>query len=234
MYWRGAFPGLVIETHPQLGRNFRIDEDKLRDRMENYSNGLQRYLTLLGMSAKSLAPQVSDPTSQINVQIEAICIQLGIPKRVFLGSERGELASSQDDQAWNDRLKFRQNNYITPRIIVPFIDRQISVGVLPIPPKGYHVKWPDLTSQSDQDRATVLVQKAQAYATYVSGQVESIIPPHEWMTKFDNLTEEEATAILEGAARAIEDVPLSTDTVSAESEPKPESKPESETDELQR
>jgi hypothetical protein len=132
-YWQAAFTGLALETHPQLGGDVTIDSDDVRDQIENYINSLQRYLALTGMSAHTLAPQVSDPSSQIDKHLEAICIQLEIPKRVFMGSERGELASSQDDASWNDRLKARQQGYITPRIIVPFIDRLIAVGVLPEP-----------------------------------------------------------------------------------------------------
>ena len=132
-YWQAAFTGLSLETHPQLGGDVEIDSASVKDQLENYMNSLQRYLALTGMSAHTLAPTVSDPTSQIQVHLEAICIQLNIPVRVFKGSERGELASSQDDASWNDRLKARQNGYITPRIIVPFVDRLISVGVLPVP-----------------------------------------------------------------------------------------------------
>jgi len=132
-YWQAAFTGLSLETHPQLGGDVTIDASDVRNQLENYVNSLQRYLALTGMSAHTLAPTVSDPSSQIDKHIEAICIQLGIPKRVFMGSERGELASSQDDASWNDRLKQRQNGYLTPRVIVPFVDRLISVGVLPEP-----------------------------------------------------------------------------------------------------
>lgn len=133
MYWRGAFPGLSIETHPQLGGDVIIDAEKTRSMMERYENTLQRYIQLSGMTAKSLAPQVVDPTPQIDTQLQAICILIGIPLRIFMGSERGELASSQDDDTWNGRVNERQNNYLTPRVIVPFVDRLILIGVLPIP-----------------------------------------------------------------------------------------------------
>jgi hypothetical protein len=132
-YWQAAFTGLALETHPQLGGDVEIDAADVRGQVENYINSLQRYLALTGMSAHTLAPQVSDPTNHIEKQIEAICIQLDIPKRVFMGSERGELASSQDDAQTNDQLKSRQLGYITPRIICPFVDRLIAVGVLSEP-----------------------------------------------------------------------------------------------------
>jgi len=101
-----------------------------------------------------MAPTVVDPTAQIAVQIEAICIKLGIPIRIFKGSERGELASSQDDAAWNDRLRLRQMYYITPRIVIPFIDRLIMLGVLS-EPVGYSVTWDDLESTTKADKARI-------------------------------------------------------------------------------
>src|SRR6185312_3650467 len=105
MYWAGAFPGLSLETNPQLGGDVLIDQSAVRSMMGQYRNGLQRYLQLTGMSAKVLSPTVVDPTQQVDKQIEAICIELTIPVRVFKGSERGELASNQDDSTWNDRVR---------------------------------------------------------------------------------------------------------------------------------
>lgn len=132
-YWQAAFTGIALETHPQLGGDVEVDTADTRRQLENYVNSLQRYLALTGMSAHTLAPQVSDPSNHIEKHLEAICIQLAIPMRVFRGAERGELASSQDDADFNDVIQGRQNTYITPRIIAPFIDRLIAVGVLPEP-----------------------------------------------------------------------------------------------------
>lgn len=204
MYWKGAFPGISIETHPQLGGDVVVDMQSNQDMMENYFNGLQRYLGLIGMSAKTLSPTVVDPSAQINSQIEAICIVLGCPVRIFKGSERGELASSQDDASWNDRLRHRQKFYITPRIIVPFIDRLIDLGVLPVPQDGYSVEWPNLDSLSGSDKASIAAIKTQALTGYVSGNLSTIISPLDYLTKILDMDEEEAIAVLEGAAKLAE------------------------------
>jgi hypothetical protein len=135
MYWCGAFPGLSFETHPQLGGDVVVPTD-MRDQVEKYYTGLQRYLSLMGMSAKSLAPQVSDPTSQIRVQLENLCISLSIPLRVFLGSERGELASGQDKQEWDEELDANRCFHITPNVLLAFVDRCINLTLLPEPPEG--------------------------------------------------------------------------------------------------
>lgn len=196
MYWNGAFPGISFETDPALGGDVDIDTEATKDQVEKYFNGLQRFLALTGMTAKSLAPQVVDPTPQIERQIEAICIKGGYPKRIFMGSERGELASSQDDAAWNDRLRERQNTQITPNVIVPFVDRLILLGVLPPPALGYTVEWPDLTSQTSQEKTQIAFQRTQALAQYATSGAEQVMPLMQYLTLVFGLTEDEAIEVV--------------------------------------
>jgi hypothetical protein len=205
MYWRGAFPGLVAESQPQLIGKTNLDVAGLRDTMENYSNSLQRILAATGFTFKTLAPTVVDPTGQIKILIEAICIELDIPIRVFMGSERGELASTQDADSWERRLDRRRLKYITPRIIVPFIDRLIRIGVLPVP-KQYTVKWSKEDTMTPGEKADRLVKRTQAYAAYISGGVEALMPPHDYLVREAEYSDEEATAILESALEHMEEV----------------------------
>jgi hypothetical protein len=241
MYYKGAFPGLKATTHPQLGGDVEVDESAMRDSMEKYFNGLQRYLLGRGMDFATLSPTVSDPTSQINVQIEAICIEIDTPIRIFKGSERGELASSQDEKAHMARMRGRQLTYLTPKVICPLVDRLIQVGVLPAPktgrkeltgnrwtvrhphsgklfvvnakgevvgerPKGgYSVEWPDMSSQSEAEKATVAVAKTDALSKYVQGGVEALVPPLDYLTRILGMDEEEAQAILEEAEKLAEE-----------------------------
>lgn len=222
MYWQGARPGLSFETHPQLGGDVKINKDAMRDSIENYFNGLQRYLLNTGMSVNSLAPQVVDPTPQISVQIEAICIKLGIPVRIFKGSERGELASSQDDDAWNDRMKDRQTYYLSPKLIAPFVNRLVNVGVLPVPKIPFKIFWPDLTSRSDTEKAAKAVQMTQALVSYIGGNGESLIPPISFLSSpsFLGIDEAEAKEMLGERLAAVGGEPMTEDDQSVE-EPQP-------------
>lgn len=201
MYWRGAFPGLSIETHPSLGGDVEIDLPSVRDNMENYMNGLQRYLAFSGLSAKSLAPQVVDPSPQIEVQLTAICILLGIPQRIFCGSERGNLASGQDDSTWNERLAYRRNLYLTPRLIVPFLDRAIALGLLAAPKKetGYTVVWPDLEALSEEEKANVANLHTDAIIKYINGGGENLITPEDFLRRILSMDPELVAEIMKNA-----------------------------------
>jgi len=201
MYWRGAFPGYSIESHPQFG-DIEWPSD-LKDQVEQWTNGLQRFFRLGGVTMKDHAPQVVDPTPQIGAQVEAICIQIDVPKRIFTGSERGELASSQDARKWARRVGRRQTRYLTPRVVVPFVDRLIALGVLVEPSDGYGVGWPDLAALSPEERATVADKRTQALAKYVGGDVHELIPPMDYLTRELGYTPDEATSMLEAAAERV-------------------------------
>lgn len=172
MYWQGAFPGLSVESNPQMGPDVEIDIPGTQQQIADYYANLKRALVVMGMTVKSLAPQVSDPTAQINVQTEAICIAIACPVRVFKGSERGEQASSQDDSKWNDRLRHRQLFYITPRVIVAFIDRCIAIGVLPEPQRRQEMdqQQRQQDGQLGQEQPGQQDQEAQDAARTAGGQ----------------------------------------------------------------
>lgn len=150
-FWQACFSIIAYETHPQLGADVDVPTD-IKDTFENLMFGLKRWVAAAGGSFKTLPPQVSDPTGHITGRIKAIATAMRCPVRIFEGSERGELASSQDDAAWNDRVKERQKNYCTPRIIIPFVDRLIAMGVLPKPanPRQMVQKTPKLKLAAPQ------------------------------------------------------------------------------------
>ena len=203
MYWRGAFPGISFETHPQLGPDTPnvVSSAANKQQIEQFMNTLQRYISLSGLSAKSLAPQVVDPTPQINAQLNAICIEEGVPMRIFMGSERGELASSQDSRAWNGRLQFRQTMHVTPRVIAPFVDRLIHLGVLP-EPVSYSVAWPDLNALSDQEKADVALKQTESLVKYVQGGVEAMMTPMNFLISVLGFSKTEAEVLIEAAIAA--------------------------------
>lgn len=201
MYWKGAFMGLSFETHPQLGGDVMIDEDAMKDQIEKYQEGLQRYLNSIGMSVNPIAPQVSDPSLQIDVQVTAICIQIDVPKRVFMGSEQGVLAADQDSVRFERKKRARRTGYCIPRIISPFIDRLIAMEVLCAPAKNYSVDWDDKKTLAPTEQADVALKRTQAIVAYAEGG-EAIMGRMDWLTREMGFTDDEARTIVENQEEA--------------------------------
>ncbi len=172
MFWRGGYPGMNFEIDPEVASQWDdAAKASFKEEVKDYADGMQRYMALAGVKAKSLAPQISDPRGHIEIQVGQIALSLGVPMRVFMGSEEGKLASGQDAKAWHKRVAKRRVEYVMPMIIRLFIDRMIIFGVLP-EPKKYDARWPDLEAPSDLDKAKVALTKTEAFAKYVAAEVD--------------------------------------------------------------
>jgi uncharacterized protein len=222
MYWKAGFGGYSLESPPGIDpRELKLDPQKIqaiKDNMEEFMNGLRRYILLIGLNAKSLAPQIVDPKSHIELQLQAIAMYLNMPMRVLMGSERGQLATLGDREEWNERLQARQRTFITPRILIPFINHLINVGVLAKPQKpkrskfatkqlmpglaaknqpfktsgGYTIFWPDMACQTSDEKANYAFKMSQALAVYAEKAVQWVMPPRPFFSTVIGLTEEEA------------------------------------------
>lgn len=198
-YWKGGFPGISFEMHPDINQQgVQLDEESLKKQMADFQNNLQRYFAVVGMTAKTMPSNITEPTSYAESHLKAIAIALGIPYRILFGSEEAKLAGDQDNRAWNRRLGRRQSKYVTPRLVRPFVDRMIAYGVLP-KPKDYFVDWPDLGSPTDKDKATIGLQKSQAMQAYIQGGGSQLMAPQDFLTSVQGYTNEEAESILDNA-----------------------------------
>ena len=208
MFWKGGFPGYAFEVNPERTTALTTTEKtELREEFLNFSNKLQRYIALTGVTAKSLAMQVADPSNHFLTQMKAVGIALGIPYRKLMGSEEAKLASADDNKTWTRRVVKRQVSYVTPRIIRPFIDKLIEWGILPEPKDGYEVKWPSLDELDPKDAAIVMKDKVEAMAKYIVSGADSLIPPHQFFTLIMGWTDEEATEIEKAAVIWLKDHP---------------------------
>lgn len=198
-YYKACFVGLHFGTHPSLGADVDVQIEQLRDMYEEYVNGLQRGVFTNGMQVDQLMPGVVDPNPHILASLQAISMLLRIPMRILMGSERGELASGDDKIKWAARNNSRRHGHNTPNIVVPFVNRLINLGILPVPKEGFRVWWPEQETMTQKEKAEVLLTRTQAYAQYVANDIQAIVPPLDYMTKFDTMDEETATSIIEAS-----------------------------------
>lgn len=203
MYWLGALPATFFGTDPQLGGQVSMDVNAMKDHLENMFTGLQRWAAIPGLVPNTMSPTVVDPSPQIERALEALCIFLGVPKRMFMGSERGELSSGQDMRVWYGRCKRRQEGFITPSIVVPFIDRLIALGILP-EPSEYFVDWPDISVVTDEEEANVSNIRTTMLATYAQSNIASIITPQDYLVRVAKFDKDEAEEMLENAEKEME------------------------------
>lgn len=181
MFWRGARPGYQGVVDKEYEADAAL-ETQVESKVQKYEDNLTRIIMAEGFKLEALATQVSDPTTHLNVQVELISAATGIPKRILLGSERGELSSSQDADAWADIIDDRRTEIAEPQIIKPLVDICIKHEILPNEP--YDILWQSLHITSDKDVAEVGRIRATALQAYVANPAASEIMPPEAFMKF--------------------------------------------------
>lgn len=204
MFWRGARPGY----HGKMDMDYNMTpdmKDDLREELQEYEHGLRRFIVNKGLDIQALESQVEDPSNPVDVQLSMISAVTGIPKRILMGSERGELASSQDLGAWKELLQARRDELAGPKIVRPLVDRLIEFQILPEPVTGeYNVQWEDLFAPSEEDKAKVGDTRAGALQKYSKDPMaQSIVPPTAFLKYFLGLDDnqiEQITELLEAEA----------------------------------
>jgi len=206
MFWRGARPGYK----GKVDKDYMLTSDEkedFRNQLDEYEHNLRRFLISTGIDLSALETQVADPSKHVDIQIQMISAQTGIPKRILTGSERGELASTQDIVSWYSLIQGRRENYVEGTILRPFIRKCQEFGTLP-PVKseedGFSIIWKPVFEKSDKEKAEVGEIRAKALNQYAAQPMaESIVPPeafYEYFLGFDRdqidmITEMQESAI---------------------------------------
>jgi hypothetical protein len=206
MFWKGGFPGLSFQVQPGLG-DIDFDPDAFRDQIDQYAKGLQRYLRVVGIEVKSLAPQVADPTAQVHAGLDQLCITINCPKRIFLGTESAHLASTQDQKTWSDRINGRRTQYAVPYIIRPFFRRLIQMGVIPFV-EDFKVDWVDAEEVDPLVRAQAFEKIVNAIAQYCTSGMSSLYSPLMFLTQLLQIPLDTAQLILEAAKKKTDGIEL--------------------------
>lgn len=191
-FWRLSNPGIAFTADSDAQMDKEI-LDAMKGQIDEFENGMRRYLALQGLTPNTLGPgnQIADPSPAVGALLDVISGATGIPKRILTGSERGELASSQDADTWASRIDERQNNFATPQIILPFVNKMIETGNIAKPQGVVTVVWPESGALSPKDQAEVGRIRSETLAKYAaSPNAELIVPPQEFRRDFLQLEPE--------------------------------------------
>lgn len=199
-FYKVAFPAFVIESTDNLLNSVEIDVDEMRDEVARFENNSQRWLALKNAHITPLSASYSDPSSHIELCMKRIATALGCPQRILEGSERGELASSQDAIIWKKRLMERQISYITPFVIRPVVQYLIRYGMVDMPyHKDFHVEWPDLSSDTKTDIYDIRSKQIELIRNYYDANLNRIFSPKDFLITFCDFTESEVDHFLENS-----------------------------------
>ena len=172
IYWLNGRGGL----HLNADKDTEIaNPEKLSEHIETYAHELTRVIKTKGISLNPIEQNIHDPSNHVSVILDLISGATGIPKRILTGSERGELASSQDENNWQARVDERRNNYCEPLILRPIIDYFINIGILKS--TSYKIVWPELFTLSQKDKAEIALKTAQAISAYMSNPESEMVMP---------------------------------------------------------
>ena len=183
MFWRGARPGYqgIVDKDTQVTTAFT---DSLKDQIDEFEHNLRRILVNEGVKYEALAPQISDPVNHVQVLLQMISSETGIPIRVLVGSERGELASSQDRGEWLSYVQARRREHAEPRMVRLLVDRLIQYGILPKPTSTYWVAWEDIFAQSEKERVEIGKGRANALREYTYNILAQELLPKDAFFEF--------------------------------------------------
>jgi len=195
MFWQGALGGKAFSAKD--GATVDVQAlSAIQDEIDEYLHGMRRYMRLTNMDVQDLSPQVSDPNPHIEAQIKLISGDTRIPQRILVGSERGELASTQDESNWLSCVQERRDQFAEPCILRPFIDILIERGTLPKPADTYQIKWPDLWSASEKEQADVAKTKTEALAAYINAPgADAVVPVEFFLEEFLHVTPDQIDRI---------------------------------------
>lgn len=204
-YWRIADRGL----HADIDKDMELqsdDEANLSDEIDEYIHGLKRVIKTRGVKVTSLGAETADPRGPFQNIMALISGATGIPQRVLMGSERGQLASSQDKASWNDKIWERQRLYAEPYILRPFINRLMEWEILP--EVEYDIKWPVVFPQTEEERSIIAVRISSAANNMSKAKQQGgkVISDEEYREKYLDLKDEAEIPELEKKEELAEEI----------------------------
>lgn len=158
-YWLTGNRGMQADVDKDMQID-PSDAEDLEDEIDEYMHQLRRFIRTRGVDLKVLDSKPPSPQQTFDMIIALISGTTGIPKRILLGSEAGQLASEQDRANWAERIGERRSLFVEPIMLEPTVDLLQSVRLLP---EGLvEFEWPSAFIMSPLEGSQVMAQTARA------------------------------------------------------------------------
>lgn len=146
-------------------------QEKLNEAGKAINTGVDTVMALQGATATTLTAQVPDPEPTYTINQQTAGSSLGIPLKIWVGSQTGERASTEDANEWNGTCQSYRNRTLSPEIFstVRHLQRIKVVGDM----GQFTVMWDNLqeaTTGQKLANAKTMSEINQAQANAGSGQ----------------------------------------------------------------
>lgn len=161
------------------GDTSALADDELEDIQEMWQDiidgGFSKALVTKNGKVEIASAVADDPSGHVATIKQDIAGAMPMPMRILDGSERGELASSQDANNWNGTIEQRRKEFAEPEILLPFIWKCIDFGILPEPRGRISIEWPPMTIENAKDKAETANMIASAIKNFEEGMGETYL-----------------------------------------------------------
>lgn len=162
-FWLESRKGIHVNVDKDMTLDTG-DPEALQEEIDDYVNNLSRMIRTKGVTVQALGSDVADPRGAFDVTISLISGTSGIPKRILIGSEAGQLASQQDRSNWAERIHERRIDFAEPDILRQFITKCQGAGLLPEATPA--VEWPSGFFLDPLEEAQSYAQLARSAANF--------------------------------------------------------------------
>ncbi len=172
IFWLAANQGLQADIDKDMEID-PADAAALSEELDEFQHQLRRYVRTRGVKLNVLESKTPNPSEIFAMLLGLISGTTGIPKRILLGSEAGELASAQDRANWAERIDERRALFCEPRMLNPLI---VLLQSLRLVPEGeVEWVWPSAFIQNPLEEGQTMAQTARAIGN-ISRQTGNQMP----------------------------------------------------------
>lgn len=173
LYWLMSNRGLQVDVDKDM-QLAAGDADALEDELDEYQHQLRRFIRTKGVKITPLGSDSADPRGNFDVLVAILSGTTGIPQRILMGAEAGQLASEQDRANWAEYMKRRRRVFAEPYVLRPVVQFLVERGYLPedtlpkmkLGTQETMFEWPEAFHMSPLEDARTLAEKARAAVNF--------------------------------------------------------------------
>lgn len=175
-FWLLIRKGMILSA--QEGQNFppvgTPEYVTMQEEIQEWEHQLRRVMRLKGVDVTDLGAQVVDGRAQHDVLVADVAGTVGMPQRVFIGSEAGHLASTQDDSNWASVVEARIKQECA-KWVKAYYNRQLELSTLPPATSKIKMDFPKLFKMTELEQVQVTKAKVDSINGITGNNPETYI-----------------------------------------------------------